>query len=47
MSWLGSLPMRGAWIEIVSELNTRSEAKSLPMRGAWIEIFEFHPDSDV
>ena len=36
--WHLSLPMRGAWIEIVDELHTRSEAKSLPMRGAWIEI---------
>ena len=34
-----SLPMRGAWIEIVSNHVVLSSDRSLPMRGAWIEIF--------
>ena len=34
-----SLPVRGAWIEIVLRANTvRSPCRSLPVRGAWIEI---------
>ena len=36
---LGSLPVRGAWIEIqiVSEVG-KNDVVSLPVRGAWIEI---------
>ena len=34
-----SLPVRGAWIEImVVSLSGSSPAKSLPVRGAWIEM---------
>ena len=36
---LGSLPSRGAWIEIErSNQYMRSNDMSLPSRGAWIEI---------
>ena len=33
-----SLPVRGAWIEIVSRPNDPVDALSLPVRGAWIEM---------
>ena len=33
-----SLPVRGAWIEILSNLPVRTINMSLPVRGAWIEI---------
>ena len=33
-----SLPMRGAWIEIMNYGFLGTYARSLPMRGAWIEI---------
>ena len=33
-----SLPVRGAWIEILSFLHSAGVARSLPVRGAWIEI---------
>ena len=34
-----SLPVRGAWIEIVAEKQQIFEAvQSLPVRGAWIEM---------
>ena len=33
-----SLPMRGAWIEILLAPWKIISALSLPMRGAWIEI---------
>ena len=34
-----SLPVRGAWIEIVTELGILTEVMpSLPVRGAWIEM---------
>ena len=33
-----SLPVRGAWIEIVVVLIDYRLAMSLPVRGAWIEI---------
>ena len=35
---VGSLPARGAWIEIVSAPHKIRIATSLPARGAWIEI---------
>ena len=36
---VGSLPSRGAWIEIaVSHSNCAVYGQSLPSRGAWIEI---------
>ena len=35
--WL-SLPMRGAWIEIIELEGGEPLLQSLPMRGAWIEI---------
>ena len=34
----GSLPARGAWIEIAWSENCHDDAQSLPARGAWIEI---------
>ena len=34
----GSLPVRGAWIEIVDRLPANIKKLSLPVRGAWIEI---------
>ena len=33
-----SLPARGAWIEIASQIAQDTERMSLPARGAWIEI---------
>jgi len=33
-----SLPMRGAWIEMVLNTKMQEVGLSLPMRGAWIEI---------
>ena len=33
-----SLPLRGAWIEIVLAGTAAFPAGSLPVRGAWIEI---------
>ena len=33
-----SLPVRGAWIEMVSMPRIRSSFWSLPVRGAWIEM---------
>ena len=34
----GSLPTRGAWIEMTSCHAMPTPLKSLPTRGAWIEI---------
>ena len=34
----GSLPVRGAWIEIFLLFASRQLKPSLPVRGAWIEI---------
>ena len=33
-----SLPSRGAWIEIIFQMNNPDLLLSLPSRGAWIEI---------
>ena len=33
-----SLPVRGAWIEMLDAAENEEEAASLPVRGAWIEI---------
>ena len=33
-----SLPVRGAWIEIVYGARVFGDEASLPVRGAWIEI---------
>ena len=33
-----SLPVRGAWIEILSNISCVVVTPSLPVRGAWIEI---------
>ena len=33
-----SLPVRGAWIEILLGGNGQRQAVSLPVRGAWIEM---------
>ena len=39
-----SLPVRGAWIEIIfGDLQAFAMEKSLPVRGAWIEIMAAHP----
>ena len=34
-----SLPVRGAWIEMMKLFNAPKPNSSLPVRGAWIEIF--------
>ena len=39
-----SLPVRGAWIEIIAEPLHGVEQVSLPVRGAWIEIWIFPDD---
>ena len=36
-----SLPVRGAWIEILLFLRSAGRARSLPVRGAWIEILRY------
>ena len=36
----GSLPSRGAWIEMLDMAWSMDAVLSLPSRGAWIEIFE-------
>ena len=33
-----SLPVRGAWIEILLASSSATLSRSLPVRGAWIEI---------
>ena len=33
-----SLPVRGAWIEIIHSPRGEARGPSLPVRGAWIEI---------
>ena len=33
-----SLPVRGAWIEILLAFSNMARTVSLPVRGAWIEI---------
>ena len=38
ISFLESLPVRGAWIEIEKSTETYETCLSLPVRGAWIEI---------
>ena len=35
---MASLPVRGAWIEIVGSSCITPNGGSLPVRGAWIEI---------
>ena len=35
---VGSLPVRGAWIEIITSECFFPPTASLPVRGAWIEI---------
>ena len=37
---LGSLPVRGAWVEILKASNDAIAGKSLPVRGAWVEMGE-------
>ena len=45
---LKSLPVRGAWIEIVGVYCARTMRKgSLPVRGAWIEIVGLSAPSGV
>ena len=36
--YAASLPLRGAWIEILWPYGFHTIGKSLPLRGAWIEI---------
>ena len=36
-----SLPVRGAWIEILIMKTVRISVESLPVRGAWIEITSY------
>ena len=38
MNGSGSLPVRGAWIEIARRTEDHAVWRSLPVRGAWIEI---------
>ena len=38
-----SLPVRGAWIEIIAGTNGVYDSTSLPVRGAWIEISFVYP----
>ena len=33
-----SLPVRGAWVEIIYMRRTKTQIESLPVRGAWVEI---------
>ena len=33
-----SLPVRGAWIEMLTAVAQHTRISSLPVRGAWIEI---------
>ena len=33
-----SLPVRGAWVEILYSATSFSTSSSLPVRGAWVEI---------
>ena len=40
-----SLPVRGAWIEIMTYSCDCSYSESLPVRGAWIEILPVSPSS--
>ncbi len=43
--WLNrhmSLPVRGAWIEILLAFSNIARTVSLPVRGAWIEM-EYRP----
>ena len=35
---LSSLPVRGAWIEMIRLESRKDTMKSLPVRGAWIEM---------
>ena len=35
---VASLPVRGAWVEIVNRHAVRLEYTSLPVRGAWVEM---------
>ena len=35
---VASLPVRGAWVEIVVHAQKSNEIVSLPVRGAWVEI---------
>ena len=39
---LGSLPVRGAWIEIAFSKHSFLPLLSLPVRGAWIEIYPYN-----
>ena len=42
-----SLPVRGAWIEIIHNARYITHFKSLPVRGAWIEIAGRRPLLDL
>ena len=42
-----SLPVRGAWIEIISWINESGVTLSLPVRGAWIEIYDTKTDKPL
>ena len=36
--YVTSLPVRGAWVEILHPCRTAQSNQSLPVRGAWVEI---------
>ena len=38
-----SLPVRGAWIEMLNNVLSDKSYQSLPVRGAWIEMYAKHP----
>ena len=39
---LVSLPVRGAWVEIIyPPVSPETKNRSLPVRGAWVEIAHF------
>ena len=40
-----SLPVRGAWIEILARFYADIRQQSLPVRGAWIEIDQYIEDA--
>ena len=42
-----SLPVRGAWIEIIPGRDVVWIRPSLPVRGAWIEIDEGNPAVEI
>ena len=42
-----SLPVRGAWVEIIRRGTRLPPMKSLPVRGAWVEMSSPHASSSI